>query len=158
MHLPEFRRGVRISVDVGMARVGVAKCDSAGILATPLATLARGKNDFGQVARWIDEFDAIEVVVGLPLNMDGTEGKSAKECRRWARRLSKRVNVPIRLVDERMSTVTAHRQLHEAGRAEISHRAVIDQVAAVVILESALQFEKNTGREPGELIERTNDV
>lgn len=150
--------GVRISVDVGMARVGVAKCDSAGILATPIATLARGKNDLGQVAQWVREFSAIEVIVGLPLNMDGSEGKSAKECRRWARRLAKRVDVPIRMFDERMSTVTAHRQLHEAGRAEISHRAVVDQAAAVVILESALQFEKNTGREPGELIERTPHV
>lgn len=142
-----MRVGVRFGVDVGAARIGVARSDSAGILATPVTTLRSGKGDVDAVAKMVREADALEVIVGLPLNMDGTEGASAKKARSWARRLSRRIApVAVRMLDERLSTVQAHRQLHEAGRKEITHRRVVDQAAAVIILENALEQERMSGR------------
>lgn len=148
------RKGHRLAVDVGGVRVGVARCDSNGILATPVATFRREKDDFAGVIRLVAELDALEVIVGLPLNMDGSSGKSAKEARRWARRLARRIApVPVRLFDERLTTVSAHQTLREAGRKEITHRAVIDQASAVIILETALNYERNTGNSPGEQVD-----
>ncbi|MEW6870323.1 Holliday junction resolvase RuvX [Trueperella pyogenes] len=150
-----MRKGVRFGVDVGAARIGVARSDSSGILATPVATLRAGKGDIDAVAKMVREADALEVIVGLPLNMDGTQGKSAFIAKKWARRLSRRIYpVPVRMLDERLTTVQAHRQLHDAGRKEISHRAVVDQAAAVIILESALEQERVSGRLPA-LVETT---
>ncbi|AIE82314.1 Holliday junction resolvase RuvX [Actinotignum schaalii] len=148
-----MRRGVRIGVDVGRARTGVASCDSDGILATPVATLPANGTDVSEVAREVRERGAIEVIVGLPRNMDGSEGASARYSRRWARRLARRIApVPVRLFDERLSTVAAHAQLHEAGRSSRRHRAVVDQVAATVILNNALEAERLTGAPAGELV------
>lgn len=150
-----MRKGVRFGVDVGAARIGVARSDSSGILATPVATLRAGKGDIDAVAKMVREAAALEVIVGLPLNMDGTQGKSAFIAKKWARRLSRRIYpVPVRMLDERLTTVQAHRQLHDAGRKEISHRAVVDQAAAVIILESALEQERVSGRLPA-LVETT---
>ncbi|AHU88784.1 Holliday junction resolvase RuvX [Trueperella pyogenes] len=150
-----MRKGVRFGVDVGAARIGVARSDSSGILATPVATLRAGKGDIDAVAKMVREAAALEVIVGLPLNMDGTQGKSAFIAKKWARRLSRRIcPVPVRMLDERLTTVQAHRQLHDAGRKEISHRAVVDQAAAVIILESALEQERVSGRLPA-LVETT---
>ncbi|MGV4302716.1 Holliday junction resolvase RuvX [Trueperella pyogenes] len=150
-----MRKGVRFGVDVGDARIGVARSDSSGILATPVATLRAGKGDIDAVAKMVREAAALEVIVGLPLNMDGTQGKSAFIAKKWARRLSRRIYpVPVRMLDERLTTVQAHRQLHDAGRKEISHRAVVDQAAAVIILESALEQERVSGRLPA-LVETT---
>lgn len=154
-----LRRGARLAIDLGGVRVGVARSDCDGIMAVPVATLQRSHRDIYEVMDLAREFDVIEIVVGLPLNMDGSEGKSAREARRWSRRLARKIHpLPVRLVDERLSSVSAHRQLHDAGRAEITHRSVVDQAAAVVILESALNFERNTGRPAGELVERNVDV
>ncbi|TBW23048.1 Holliday junction resolvase RuvX [Arcanobacterium bovis] len=145
-----MRSGVRIAVDVGGVRVGVAKTDSAGILATPVGTFQRGRNDLDAVVELVKNNDVLEVYVGLPKNMDGTEGKTARDARKWARWISRRIApVEVRLIDERLTTVSAHRQLHEAGRRENSHRTVVDQVSAVIILENAMDFERNTGRTPG---------
>ncbi|MBM7825445.1 putative Holliday junction resolvase [Arcanobacterium pluranimalium] len=145
-----LRQGVRIAVDVGGARVGVAKTDSAGILATPVGTFQRGRNDLNAVVDLVKTHQVLEVYVGLPKNMDGTEGKTALDARKWAQRISRRIApVDVRLVDERLTTVSAHRQLHEAGKREKSHRAVVDQVSAVIILENAMDFERNTGKTPG---------
>ncbi|WP_216381151.1 Holliday junction resolvase RuvX [Arcanobacterium phocae] len=149
-----MRVGARIAVDVGEVRVGVARSDTSGILATPVATYRRYKDDFTSVIALVAELDALEVIVGLPLNMDGSEGKSARNARRWAKQLARKIApVQVCLVDERLSTVTAHNLLHEAGRKEITHRSVVDQVAAVIILESALAQERATGFPPGERIE-----
>lgn len=144
-----MRIGIRFGVDVGGARIGVARSDSAGILATPVATVRSGRGDVDAVAKMVREADALEVIVGLPLNMDGSEGKSARIARAWARRLARRISpVAVRMQDERLSTVQAHRQLQEAGRREITHRHVVDQAAAVIILESALEQERVSGRVP----------
>lgn len=148
-----MRRGKRFAVDVGEVRVGVATCDPDGILATPVATLRRRQRDITDVAQMVSDAEAIEVIVGLPFNMDGSEGASARHARKWARQLARRIApVPVRMVDERLSTVTAHSQLHAAGRDMRSHRSVVDQAAAIVILETALETERRTGKPCGELV------
>lgn len=150
------RPGVRIAVDVGLARVGVARTDSEGIMALPVATFTREKDDFKGVLELLETYQVLEIYVGLPLNMDGSEGKSAKGARRWATRLQRMIQKnfygfgpEIRMIDERLTTVTAHQQLSAAGRREINHRAVVDQQAAVIILESALARERQVGEIPG---------
>ncbi|VEI12458.1 Putative Holliday junction resolvase [Trueperella bialowiezensis] len=148
-----MRNGIRIGVDVGKARVGVARSDAAGILATPYETMPAGHRALNGVAKLVRDTSALEVIVGLPLNMDGSEGAAAKDARRWAQRLARKIlPVPVRVVDERLSTVQAHRQLREAGLKEISHKRVIDQAAAVIILEQALELERTSGEAPGEVI------
>lgn len=151
-----MRPGVRIGVDVGSVRIGVAICDSDGLLATPLRTVPRDPSavtDTAQIAAEIDERSVVEVVVGLPRSMDGTERAAALVAREWALALGRRSpGVPIRLVDERLSTVDAQRALHAAGRTARSSRAVIDQQAAAVILQTALDAERRSGHAPGEVL------
>ena len=142
-----MRRGRRIGVDVGDVRVGVAQCDPDGILATPVATYRRDGSDIRRVARLVREGDAIEVIVGLPLNMDGSEGGAAAKARAWARKLAP---VGVRMVDERLTTVAAHAALTEAGREIRRQRDIVDQAAASIILNTALETERRTGRAPGQ--------
>ncbi len=150
----KVRAGVRIAVDVGQVRVGIAKSDSAGILASPVGTYIREKNDFSGVFSLLKNQEVLEIYVGLPLNMDGTQGKSVQMAQRWARRIARKVApIPVRMIDERLSSASAHRILQDAGRATITHRAVVDQVAAVIILEQALEYERLTGKIPGILVE-----
>ncbi|ACQ80270.1 Holliday junction resolvase YqgF [Beutenbergia cavernae DSM 12333] len=144
---------MRLGVDVGSVRVGVARCDPSGVIATPVTTLARrGKRGgVAEIAGLVREDSAIEVVIGLPRALDGHEGSSARQARAYAGQVARAVEpVPVRLVDERLSTVAAHRAMHEAGRAGRRHREVVDQAAAVVILQSALDAERATGAPPGE--------
>lgn len=139
--------------DVGQVRIGVAQCDPDGILATPVETLWRGKSDIDDAAQIVRECEAMEVIVGLPLNMDGTEGASARDAHAWAAELAESVApAPVRLVDERLSTVTAHGQLIAAGRDSRKRRSIVDQAAAVVILNTALEMEQRTGNAPGECV------
>jgi putative holliday junction resolvase len=150
------RPGARIGVDVGSVRVGVAASDRDGLLATPVATLARdadGDGDLRQLAAMVLERDAVELIVGLPRSLSGAEGAAAQAARSYAERLAALVApVPVRLVDERLSTVTAHQQLRRSGVRERQGRAVVDQAAAVVILQQALDTERSSGRAPGELV------
>ena len=129
--------GVTIGVDVGSVRVGVAISDPDGILATPVATLprARALNDLVSL---VSERDAVEVVVGHPRHLSGAAGASAKDAEEFAAALRERVGVPVRLVDERLTTVTATRTLQERGVRGAKQRAVVDQAAAVAILQSVL--------------------
>ena len=148
-----MRKGRRVGFDVGRVRIGVAQCDPEGILATPVETLWRGESDIDDAAQIVRECEAMEVIVGLPLNMDGTEGASALDARAWAAELAESVApAPVRLVDERLSTVTAHGQLIAAGRDSRKRRSIVDQAAAVVILNTALEMEQRTGNAPGECV------
>ena len=153
--VPALRRGVRLGIDVGTVRIGVARCDAAGILATPVRTVAR-RRDAADLAELVDlarEHEAIEVLVGLPRSLSGAEGKSAGAARGYAVRVAAALApVPVRLVDERLTTVSAHQALHASGRPGRRHREVVDQVAAVMILEQALEVERRTGRPAGELV------
>lgn len=149
-----FRTGARIAVDAGGKRVGVARSDPGGVIVLPVATLTRRAEgqEVARIARMVEEFAAIEVVVGLPKHLSGQEGESAASARRYAGAIARAVDVPVRLVDERLSSVSAHQMLQDAGRRERHHRTVVDQVAATVILEQALEQERRTGEPPGELV------
>ncbi|HVE98089.1 MAG TPA: Holliday junction resolvase RuvX [Mycobacteriales bacterium] len=136
------RRGVRIGVDVGTVRVGVAASDADGILATPVATLDRdpkGGRDLAELAELVRARDAVEVVVGLPRHLSGRSGPAAAAATAYAEDLAELVApVPVRLVDERLSTVAAERTLADRGVGSRARRSVVDQAAAVVILQGAL--------------------
>jgi putative Holliday junction resolvase len=144
-----MRPGVRIGVDVGKARVGVARSDRDALLATPVATLARGADTVAELQALALELDPVEIVVGLPISLSGRDTASTTDAREFARELAQAVGVPVRLVDERLSTVTAQRNLREAGRRARGSRPVIDQAAAVIILQNALDFERSATRPPG---------
>ena len=143
--------GVRLGIDPGDARIGVASSDPSGILATPVETVQRGDGDLDRLATLMDELGAVRIYVGLPRSMSGGEGPSAGKVRAFARELSSRVQpIPVRLCDERLSTVTAEGQLRAQGRKGKKRRAVVDQAAAVVILQGALERERQTGALAGE--------
>lgn len=144
-----FRRGVRLGVDVGRARIGVARCDPDGLLATPVETVPRDDASIGRLIALAGEYDASEILVGLPLNMRGEDTASTTDARAFATALATASAVPVRLVDERLSTVSAHAVLRDSGRSQRSSRSIVDQVAAVVLLQQALDVEKSTGRPAG---------
>lgn len=153
----DYPRGVKLGVDVGTVRVGVAICDRDGILATPLRTLERNakKNtDVRILASLAVELGVVEIFVGLPRTMKGEEHASARMASDYALLLAGKLGelgseVPVQLVDERLSTVTAHRNLHEAGMSSRNHRKVVDQVAAAGILQHAIDMQKARGTEVG---------
>ena len=150
-----MRHGVRLGIDPGDARVGVARSDPSGFLATPVETLKRDRGDLARIARLVREEEAVEVVVGLPRSLSGGEGPAALKVRAYAVRLADRVApVPVRLVDERLTTVSAEAMLRDRGRKGQQRRAVVDQAAAVMILQHALDTERATGVPPGEPVER----
>lgn len=152
-----YPQGVKLGVDVGTVRVGVAVCDRDGILATPLRTLQRNpkKNtDVRILAALAVELGAVEIFVGLPRTMKGEEHASARMAVDYATLLAGSLRdsgstVPVRLIDERLSTVSAHRSLHEAGMSSRDHRKVVDQVAAAGILQHAIDMQKARGTEVG---------
>jgi putative holliday junction resolvase len=148
-----LRPGVRLAIDVGMARIGVAGCDPGGLLASPLTTVPRGRGDLAELARLAIEREAVEVIVGLPVALSGREGKSAADARSFGGALAGLLApIPVRLVDERFTTVLAHDALRRGGRDSRARRPVVDQAAAALILQGALDAERSTGRPPGELI------
>jgi len=151
-----LRFGVRLGIDPGDARIGVARSDPSGFLATPVETVRRGKGDLGRIAALVAEEEAVEVVVGLPRSLSGGEGPAAVKAREFAARLARRVApVPVRLCDERLTTVSAEAMLRDRGRKGGKRRAVVDQAAAVLILQHALDTERATGDAPGETVEET---
>lgn len=145
-----MRTGVRIGIDVGASRVGVARSDPAGMMAVPVETLSRDVALEGITALATD-YSPIEFVCGLPVNLDGRETASTADARWFAEELHRRTGVPVRLVDERLSTVAAQNSLHAANHTEKSSRRVIDQVAATILLEIALDAERN-GNNIGEMV------
>jgi putative Holliday junction resolvase len=152
-----YPQGVKLGVDVGTVRVGVAVCDRDGILATPLKTLERNakKNtDVRVLAGLAVELDAVQIFVGLPRTLKGEEHASARMATDYAQLLanalmSRGSAIPVQLIDERLSTVTAHRNLHEAGMSSRNHRKVVDQVAAAGILQHAIDMQKARGTDVG---------
>ena len=146
-----------MGLDWGEARIGVAACDPAGTLAFPVATVAAGPGAQAAVFALIAEYEPIEIVIGLPRSLSGGEGPAAARIREAATALATELRaagrvVPVRLVDERLTTVQASRQLRAAGKKARQQRAVIDSVAAAGILEHALAVEGARGTPPGELV------
>ncbi|MEU8106347.1 Holliday junction resolvase RuvX [Nonomuraea muscovyensis] len=145
-----MRFGSRIGVDVGSVRIGVARSDPSGLLATPVETVRRGKGDLDRLAVIVEEHEAIEVVVGLPTSLSGREGHAAALARDFAAELAARLApVPVRLFDERLTTVAAQQGLRASGVRAKKQRGVVDQAAAVVLLQDALDVERATDRPPG---------
>lgn len=152
-----YPQGIKLGVDVGTVRVGVALCDRDGILATPYKTLDRNpkkNSDVRVIAGLVQELGAVQVIVGLPRTMKGEEHASARMATDYAELLagelaSRGLDVPVCLVDERLSSVTAHRNLHEAGMSSRNHRKVVDQVAAAGILQHAIDMQKARGTDVG---------
>jgi putative holliday junction resolvase len=147
------RSGVRLGVDVGDVRIGVARSDPSGLIATPVETVRRGDGDLQRLRDLAVADGAVEVVVGLPRSLSGGEGPAAVKVREFARALAGAVDpLPVRLCDERLSTVTAEAVLRRQGKKGQKRRAVVDQAAAVVILQNALDTERSTGTAPGEVL------
>lgn len=138
-----MERGVRLGIDVGTVRIGVAASDPDGLMAFPLETVQRGEGDVERVAAIAQERSAIRVFVGLPRKLSGQDGASAQFAHEFAAALSERTSAIVRLVDERFSTASAQVAMRQAGRNSRQQRQVIDQAAAVVILECALDIERN---------------
>jgi putative Holliday junction resolvase len=148
-----MRPGVRLGIDVGKVRIGVAMSDPHGMLATPVITVARGKGDVAAILGQVSELGVVEIVVGLPLALSGSETASTRDAREFAATLAGASAVPVRMVDERLSTVSANRAMLATGRNTKRSRPVIDQVAAVIILQHALDVERSGGNPPGVVVE-----
>lgn len=143
--VPPSRGGRVLGVDVGTVRVGLALSDVTGTLASPLETLRRAKNhaDLDRLAALVVEHEVTEVVVGEPVHLSGASGASAEDAANYAQELADRIpDVPVILIDERLSTVTAASHLREGGIDSRKQRAVIDQAAAVVILQQFLDSRR----------------
>ncbi|MEU4705385.1 Holliday junction resolvase RuvX [Nocardia salmonicida] len=141
-------RGRRIAIDVGSVRIGVASSDPDGILATPVETVARAKSggrtggppaDIARIADIVREYEAVEVIIGLPRTLRGENGTAATIARKFAKQLRRVIDpIPIRLSDERLTTVSAARALRDSGVRARGQRQMIDQAAAVSILQGWL--------------------
>ena len=144
--------GVWVGIDPGDVRIGLAVSDAGGVLAVPLGTVQAGRDALTAIAKEVSDRGAELVVVGLPRSMDGSESHAATKARVFAVSLASVLTVPVRLVDERLTTVSASRALHQAGRTSKQQREVIDQVAAVQLLQGALDQAQRVGADVGELV------
>jgi len=145
------RTGARLGIDVGRARIGVARCDAGAVLAVPVETVARapeGDADVRRILDLADEFGAVELVVGNPLSLSGGPTASTDDAIGFARRLAD-AGARVRLVDERLSTVSAQQALRASGKSSRKQRPIVDQVAAVIILQHAIDAERTSGIAPG---------
>lgn len=151
-----MRRGRRLAIDVGDARIGVASCDPDGVLATPVETVP-GRDvpaAHRRLLQLVQEYEPIEVLIGLPRSLNGGEGPAAAKVRIFAQEVARgAAPVPVRLVDERMTTVSAAQGLRASGVTAKKGRSVIDQAAAIIILQNALEAERALGKAPGEAVE-----
>jgi putative Holliday junction resolvase len=132
--------------------VGVSRCTPDGTVAVPVATLNR-ETAVEELIRLAEEWEPIELVVGLPVNLKGVDTESTADARRFATALLERGIRPVRMVDERLSTVSASAQLRASGKGSKKHKPVIDQVAAVILLQHSLDAERLQGVPPGFLVE-----
>lgn len=147
------RPGRKLGVDVGSVRVGVAVSDPGGVLATPLVTLRRDERDGSDIHRLgelVEEYEVVEVVVGLPRTLANREGPAAEAARGYAAALGERLAVPVHLADERLSTVVVSRAMSARGLNTRKQRGVVDQAAAAAILQGWLDANRAAGGEAGE--------
>jgi putative Holliday junction resolvase len=135
-------RGRRLAFDYGDVRIGVAVCDADAILASPLQVLqSQSRNLMAEISAILSEVEPIRIFVGLPVNMSGSSGDSAEKARNFAKMLSDEFAVEVIMIDERLSTVSAQRQLKDAGVSMRDSKEMIDAMAAVAILEQGLASE-----------------
>lgn len=151
-----MRSGRRLAIDVGKVRIGVAASDFHGILASSLATVQRTDpidQSIQELCGLVNEVEPIEIYVGLPVSMSGQFSASTQDAIDFAKGLAAAQVVPVRMIDERLTTVSASAALRSSGRDSKSGRKIIDQIAATIILEQALETEKSSGAAPGKTIE-----
>ena len=136
---------VILAVDYGDARTGLAVCDKGEVLASPVGVIAEWSQErcLEKVAIEAERLGAQQLVVGLPLNMDGSFGPRAEKCREFAETLGQRCSLPVELWDERCTTIAAHQVLNVTDTRGKKRKAVVDAVAAVMILEGYLAYRKN---------------
>ena len=145
-------KGVRLSVDVGTVRVGVARCDRDQIMASPVATFSGEETAIEEILKLVDEYNAELIYVGKPISLNQSHTASTEMAIAFAHHLAGVSPVQVHLVDERLTTVSAQSQLHTSGKSTKQSRNVIDQIAAVVLLDHAMAIEKSTGNLAGELV------
>jgi putative Holliday junction resolvase len=153
--MSEFRRGVRFALDLGQARIGVARCDASGVLCSPVGVWAAisAEETAKLLQRETAEDDVLEVIVGMPHDLKGNESLAGQSARAYAEELKVQLpHVVFRLVDERLTTKAARQQLRTSGYTTKTDKSLIDAVAACVLLEDALESERRTGRAPGEMV------
>jgi putative Holliday junction resolvase len=154
-------RGSRLGIDLGAVRIGVARSDPDGLLAMPVETVPRdltstaeAATDIARIVEIVRESGAVAVYVGLPRHLSGREGSATASVRTYCDVLARALTpVTVRLVDERLTTVSAHNALRASGRPGRDHRRVVDQAAAVVILQSAIDAERTAGGRVGEVVD-----
>lgn len=141
---PRFPGPRFLGLDIGDKRIGVAVSDALGLLAQPVLTLTRGnpRDDMRSLRRLLRKHDCAAIVAGLPLHMSGAMSPQAEKAERFARELGELSGVPVHLWDERLSSAEAHELLYRAGRPRGEHRALVDQVAAVLILQGFLDARR----------------
>lgn len=148
--MPEPKPERYLAIDVGSKRIGVAVSDELGLTAQPVLTLERRRNqreDLRSLARLCRRFAVAGIVVGNPLNLDGAITPQTEKVQTFARELGGLSGLPIHMWDERLTTHEAHQLLYKSGRARQSHKSVVDQVAATLILQSFLDRQSNRSPE-----------
>jgi putative Holliday junction resolvase len=151
-----MEKGRRLAIDVGAVRIGVALCDPEGILSSPLPALERLSDlprTLKDIADLIAENSVVEVFIGDPLSLSGGESASTRNAREFARELAAFISVPVHLIDERLTTVSASAKLRLSGKDAKSSKSLIDSASAVEILDQALATLKVSGRTPGQRVE-----
>lgn len=147
-----MRTGIRLGIDVGTVRIGIARSDRDGLLAVPVDTLDRSGDYLQQFQNILTEYEPFELLVGLPLALSGNQTASTQDALHVAEEISQLCGIPVRLIDERLTTVSAHGAMRASGKNQKQSRSVIDQVAAVMILQQGLDSEKASGNPPGILL------
>lgn len=130
-----------LGIDHGDVRIGIAMSDETEFLASPLTTVQNGKGAVDAIVELIEEYGVEKIVIGLPLNMDGSFGPATEKVRKFSTKLAKKTAVPIIESDERLTTVTAHHNLREAGLDGRQRKGVVDMAAAQVILQDWLDAQ-----------------
>lgn len=133
--------GRLLGIDVGERRVGVAVSDAGQMVASPVGMIMRGPNDLEELTRLAREFEAIELVAGLPTGLSGREGPQAAGVRVYAEAMAAALGVPLSFWDERLTTIQAERSLIEAGRSRNQRKDLIDAVAAALMLQGFLDAQ-----------------
>ncbi|MFT8394897.1 Holliday junction resolvase RuvX [Propionibacterium sp.] len=146
---------MRICVDWGKARIGVAACDREGLLAYPVETVPNNSGALPRLKEIAAEYEPLEIVLGMPIDLRGRRGIAATTMLDVGASIAQALGMDVRLIDERLSTASAAKQLAETGHHARTRKAIIDQAAAVAILEQAIEMEKRTGCAPGNLIPAT---
>ncbi len=144
-----IHHGKRLAFDFGSKRIGVAIADADGLVAVPLMTLINDETLEQSLFELFADYAPVMAYVGMATHLSGHSGSSAEACRNFALQIMREFEIPVYLIDERLSSTSAAKQLTAIGKSPSRNKKIIDQIAATTILESALNFEKSHGRYAG---------